>query len=63
MASGADRVLDEAQVYDTLEAAVGDLNFVFATTARAHDQAKPVVDAAPRRSSPARRSRLARASA
>src|SRR5947209_10699387 len=40
MASGADRVLDAAQLYDTAEAAVGDLNFVFATTARAHDQAK-----------------------
>jgi tRNA/rRNA methyltransferase len=42
-ASGADRVLDEAQVYDTLEAAVADLTMVLATTARAHDQAKPVV--------------------
>src|SRR6202165_3683313 len=46
MASGADRIVDAAQLYDTAEAAVGDLNFVFATTARAHDQAKPVVDAA-----------------
>src|SRR4249919_4236775 len=46
MASGANRILDAAQVYDSVEAAVGDLNFVFATTARAHDQAKPVVDAA-----------------
>ncbi len=46
MASGANRVLDDAQVFDSVEAAIGDLNFVFATTARAHDQAKPVVDAA-----------------
>jgi tRNA/rRNA methyltransferase len=46
MASGAHRILDQAQVYDSVEAAIGDLNFVFATTARAHDQAKPVVDAA-----------------
>jgi tRNA/rRNA methyltransferase len=46
MASGANRILDGAQVYDGVEAAIGDLNFVFATTARAHDQAKPVVDAA-----------------
>ena len=45
MASGADRVLDGVQVFATAEAAMGDLNFVFATTARAHDQAKPVVDA------------------
>jgi len=46
MASGANRILDGAELYDSVEAAVGDLNFVFATTARAHDQAKPVVDAA-----------------
>jgi tRNA/rRNA methyltransferase len=46
MASGANRILDAAQLYDSAEAAIGDLNFVFATTARAHDQAKPVVDAA-----------------
>ena len=42
-ASGADRVLDQAGLYDTLEAAIADLTFVLATTARAHDQAKPVV--------------------
>jgi tRNA/rRNA methyltransferase len=42
-ASGADRVLDKAQIYDTLEAAVADLTMVLAATARAHDQAKPVV--------------------
>jgi tRNA/rRNA methyltransferase len=46
MASGANRILDGAKVYDTVEAAVGDLNYLFATTARAHDQAKPVVDGA-----------------
>jgi tRNA/rRNA methyltransferase len=46
VASGAHRILDQAQVFDSVEAAIGDLNFVFATTARAHDQAKPVVDAA-----------------
>jgi tRNA/rRNA methyltransferase len=42
-ASGADRILDEAQLHDTLEAAIADMNFLLATTARAHDQAKPVV--------------------
>jgi tRNA/rRNA methyltransferase len=46
MAAGADRVLDGAKLYDSLEAAIGDLNFIFAATARAHDQAKPVVDPA-----------------
>ncbi len=45
MAAGADRVLDNAQVYESLEAAIGDCNFVLATTARNHDQAKPVVGA------------------
>ena len=43
--SGADRVLEEAVLYDTSEAAVADCTLVLATTARAHDQAKPVVDA------------------
>jgi tRNA/rRNA methyltransferase len=42
-ASGADRVLDEAVLYDDVEAAIADCSFVLATTARAHDQAKPVV--------------------
>jgi tRNA/rRNA methyltransferase len=42
-ASGADRILDEAVLYDTVEAAIADCTLVLATTARAHDQAKPVV--------------------
>jgi tRNA/rRNA methyltransferase len=43
MAAGADHILDQAALYDTLEAAIADCSFVAATTARAHDQAKPVV--------------------
>ncbi len=43
MATGADRILDGAVLYDSLEAAIADCTFVLATTARAHDQAKPVV--------------------
>ena len=43
MAAGADRVLDRAELYDTVEAAIADCNFVLATTARAHDQAKKVI--------------------
>jgi len=35
MASGADRVLDEAARYDTLEEAIADCSLVLATTARA----------------------------
>jgi tRNA/rRNA methyltransferase len=42
-ASGADRILNEATLYDTLEAAIADCTVALATTARAHDQAKPVL--------------------
>jgi tRNA/rRNA methyltransferase len=42
-ASGADLVLDGAELFDTLAAALADCSFVLATTARAHDQAKPVI--------------------
>jgi tRNA/rRNA methyltransferase len=42
-ASGADRILDDVRLYDTLEAAIGDCTLALATTARAHDQAKPVI--------------------
>jgi tRNA/rRNA methyltransferase len=46
MAAGADRVLDAAELYGGMEAAIADCSFVVAATARAHDQAKPVVGAA-----------------
>jgi tRNA/rRNA methyltransferase len=46
MAAGADRILDGAELYDSLEDAIADCTFVIAATARAHDQAKPVVGAA-----------------
>jgi tRNA/rRNA methyltransferase len=42
-ASGADRVLDQAVLFETVEAAIADCTFLLATTARAHDQAKPVI--------------------
>ena len=42
-AAGADYILDRAELFDTVQAAVADLDLLFATTARAHDQAKPVV--------------------
>jgi tRNA/rRNA methyltransferase len=45
MAAGADRVLDGAVLYDSLADAIGDCSFVLATTARNHDQAKPVISA------------------
>jgi tRNA/rRNA methyltransferase len=45
MAAGADRILAAASLYETLNDAIGDCSFVVATTARNHDQAKPVVSA------------------
>ena len=45
MAAGADPILDATILYDTLPAAIADCGFVLATTARAHDQAKPVISA------------------
>ncbi|MEX3009425.1 RNA methyltransferase [Hoeflea sp. TYP-13] len=41
-ASKADHVIDGAVVFDTLEEAIADLNFVFATTARERDGFKTV---------------------
>src|ERR1700761_6058515 len=42
-ASGADHIINSVELFDTVEAAVADCTLLFATTARAHDQAKPVV--------------------
>jgi tRNA/rRNA methyltransferase len=42
-ASGADRILDGVALFDTVAAAIADCTLVLATTARAHDQAKPVL--------------------
>ena len=42
-ASGADHILENVELFETVEAAVADCSLLFATTARAHDQAKPVV--------------------
>ncbi|MGN6583490.1 MAG: RNA methyltransferase [Rhizobiaceae bacterium] len=41
-ASRADHVIDNVTVFDDLASAIADLNFVFATTARARDNFKPV---------------------
>ena len=43
MATGAGRILDAALLFPSLAPAIADCTFVLATTARAHDQAKPVV--------------------
>src|SRR5579862_207308 len=45
MAAGADRVIEGAVVFATLQEAIGDCTFVLAATARNHDQAKPVIGA------------------
>lgn len=42
-ASGAGAILDAARLYDSTEAAVADLNLVFAATARERDMTKRVV--------------------
>ncbi len=42
MASGAGRLLDEAQLYDTTADAIGEAAYVYATTARARDLTKDV---------------------
>lgn len=43
MASGAGRLLDAAGLFPTVQAAIGDCDFVFATTARPRELVKPVV--------------------
>src|SRR5215510_11563080 len=42
-AAGADHILEKVELFDTVEQAIADLDLLFATSARAHDQAKPVV--------------------
>src|SRR3982750_1021932 len=44
-AAGADHILQQVELFDSVEQAVADCAPLFATTARAHDQAKPVVAA------------------
>ncbi len=45
MAAGADSILEAAQLFDTVADAIADCTLVLAATARAHDQAKPVIGA------------------
>ena len=45
-ASGADAVLEQAQVFDTAEAAIADCSLVFASTVRRRDLVMPVVEPA-----------------
>ncbi len=42
-AAGAVHLLEAAKLYDTLDEAVADLNFVYATTARERGQFKPIL--------------------
>ena len=42
-AASAAHILDAARVFESVEAAIGDLHFVYAATARERGQAKPVV--------------------
>ena len=43
MASGAGRLLDEAQIFDATADAVADCTYVYATTARSRDLTKPIL--------------------
>ena len=43
LASGAGRVLDAAGVYPTVQTAIADCDYVFATTARGRELTKPVM--------------------
>ena len=43
MASGAGRLLDDAQVFESTADAIGDRNFVYATTARSRDLTKQIL--------------------
>ncbi|WP_128254110.1 RNA methyltransferase [Falsirhodobacter deserti] len=43
MASGAGRVLDAAGLFPDVQSAIGDCDFVFATTARGRELTKPVM--------------------
>jgi tRNA/rRNA methyltransferase len=45
MAAGADAILQAVELFDTVEEAIADCTVVLAATARAHDQAKPVIGA------------------
>src|SRR5437667_9494075 len=42
-AAGADHIIEAATLFPTIEAAIADCTLTFATTARAHYQAKPVL--------------------
>ena len=42
-ASGADSVLADARVFDTLQEAVADLHYIYATTVRGRELTRPVV--------------------
>ena len=43
--SGADEILEQARVFDTLDAALADLHFVYATTSRHHDMVNRIFTA------------------
>lgn len=42
-ASGAERILEEARIFETTQEAVADLQHLFATTARLRDMEKPIL--------------------
>ena len=55
--SGADEILQQAKLYPTVEAAIADLNFVYATTSRTHDMVNRIMT--PRKAIPDMATRIA----
>lgn len=43
MASGADRILENALIYETFQEGIADIEFMIATTARVRDMSKPMM--------------------
>jgi tRNA/rRNA methyltransferase len=41
--SGADEILDNAKIFATLEEAIADLNYIYATTGRTHDMVNRIL--------------------
>ena len=56
--SGADEILQNAKVFSTLEEAIADLNYIYATTGRTHDMSNRIMS--PRAATPDMMERAAR---
>lgn len=41
--SGADEILENAKIFDSVETAIADLNYIYATTSRSHDMTNRIL--------------------